>query len=147
MPISIWFIYFHSQIRAEDECVLANLRQYGCADRYVDVLVADFSKTLWHRSMQLDSIITDRKFRSVSKLQSLHFTGDMILCFSSVRNSRGDGENRNKNSTSTGRREYWETAFSFDICIQLRAIVWRFDEIFGQTFANWRPTGLLDPNL
>lgn len=56
---------FCSQVRAKDECVLANLRQYGCAERYVDVLVSDFSKTLWHRSMQFDSIITDRKFRRI----------------------------------------------------------------------------------
>jgi len=45
----------------KDESIRANLKQYGCADRYVDVVVADFSNRLWHPRISFDSIITDRK--------------------------------------------------------------------------------------
>lgn len=40
---------------------MANLKQYGCAGLYVDVLVSDFSNSIWRKEMLFDSIITDRK--------------------------------------------------------------------------------------
>jgi len=49
------------KVREKDESIRANLKQYGCADRYVDVVVADFSNRLWHPRISFDSIITDRK--------------------------------------------------------------------------------------
>lgn len=49
------------KIREKNESVLANLEQYQCASRYIDVVVADFSHSLWHQNLQFDSIITDRK--------------------------------------------------------------------------------------
>lgn len=49
------------KVREKDESIRANLKQYGCADRYIDVVVADFSNPLWKQSMKIDSIITDRK--------------------------------------------------------------------------------------
>lgn len=51
--------------RAQDECVLANLKQYKCADRYVDVLVSDFSNSIWLPNIRFDSIITDRKHQCI----------------------------------------------------------------------------------
>ncbi|KAH8369225.1 hypothetical protein KR009_004778 [Drosophila setifemur] len=45
--------------REKDESIRANLKQYGCADRYMDVVVADFSNPLWHPRISLDAIITD----------------------------------------------------------------------------------------
>ncbi|XP_016983379.1 tRNA (guanine(10)-N2)-methyltransferase homolog [Drosophila rhopaloa] len=47
------------KVREKDESIRANLKQYGCADRYVDVVVADFSNALWHPRISFDSIITD----------------------------------------------------------------------------------------
>ncbi|XP_017867527.1 PREDICTED: tRNA (guanine(10)-N2)-methyltransferase homolog isoform X1 [Drosophila arizonae] len=47
------------KVRDKDESIRANLQQYGCANRYMDVLVADFSNPLWHRRITFDSIITD----------------------------------------------------------------------------------------
>ncbi|XP_030371672.1 tRNA (guanine(10)-N2)-methyltransferase homolog [Scaptodrosophila lebanonensis] len=47
------------KVRDKDESVRSNLKQYGCADRYMDVVVADFSNPLWHRRLCFDSIITD----------------------------------------------------------------------------------------
>ncbi|XP_032598263.1 tRNA (guanine(10)-N2)-methyltransferase homolog isoform X2 [Drosophila grimshawi] len=48
------------KVRDKDESIRANLKQYGCADRYMDVLVADFSNPLWQTRIAFDSIITDR---------------------------------------------------------------------------------------
>ncbi|KAH8277499.1 hypothetical protein KR026_011653 [Drosophila bipectinata] len=47
------------KIREKDESIRANLKQYGCADRYMDVVVADFSNPLWHHRISFDCIITD----------------------------------------------------------------------------------------
>lgn len=51
------------KVREKDESIRANLKQYDCADRYMDVLVADFSNPLWHQRLSFDSIITDRRYR------------------------------------------------------------------------------------
>lgn len=37
------------------------MQQYSLQDRYVDVLVSDFSLVFWKDSVQFDAIITDRK--------------------------------------------------------------------------------------
>lgn len=50
------------KIREKDESIRANLKQYGCADRYMDVVVADFSNPLWHPRISFDCIITDRGY-------------------------------------------------------------------------------------
>ncbi|XP_053670305.1 tRNA (guanine(10)-N2)-methyltransferase homolog [Anopheles nili] len=49
----------NQKVRAEDESILANLQQYGCGGLFVDVLVADFSRSIWTKNIILDSIITD----------------------------------------------------------------------------------------
>lgn len=51
------------RVREKDESVRANLEQYNCSDRYLDVVVADFSNTLWRNELKFDSIITDRKLQ------------------------------------------------------------------------------------
>lgn len=53
------------KVREVDESIRANLRQYGCEGRYVDLVVSDFSKPMWRERMQFDSIITDRKLASL----------------------------------------------------------------------------------
>ncbi|XP_054736353.1 tRNA (guanine(10)-N2)-methyltransferase homolog [Anastrepha obliqua] len=47
------------KMREKDEGVRSNLEQYGCGDRYIDVVVSDFSKTLWREELKFDAIITD----------------------------------------------------------------------------------------
>lgn len=48
------------KIREKDESIRANLRQYDCEGLYVDVLVSDFSNSIWSPNIIFDSIITDR---------------------------------------------------------------------------------------
>ena len=52
--------------RSKGESIQNNLNQYGLGQYYVDALVADASKSeLWDDRLQLDAIITDRKYESV----------------------------------------------------------------------------------
>lgn len=63
------------KVREIDERVRANLEQYGCGDRYIDVIISDFSNPLWREGVVFDSIITDRKYVSrVSKLSIAIYT-------------------------------------------------------------------------
>ena len=45
--------------RAEDESMLANFEQYGLADRYLGVMVSDFSISPLLVQPWLDCVITD----------------------------------------------------------------------------------------
>lgn len=56
------------KVRTADESIRANLRQYGCETRYLDVMVSDFSRPVWRTGMLFDSIITDRKRRETSQI-------------------------------------------------------------------------------
>lgn len=49
------------KVREKDESIRANLLQYGCEQFYIDVLVSDFSNSIWNKNITFDSIITDRK--------------------------------------------------------------------------------------
>lgn len=49
------------KIREKDESIRANLRQYNCEHLYIDVLVSDFSKTIWSEHFKFNAIVTDRK--------------------------------------------------------------------------------------
>lgn len=49
------------KIRAVDESVASNFRQYGLESQYLDVFVADFSQPYWRTDFKLDAIITDRE--------------------------------------------------------------------------------------
>lgn len=58
---TLFLVLYYLQVREQNESILANLTQYNCAGSYVDVLVSDFSNSIWHTNIQFDSIITDRK--------------------------------------------------------------------------------------
>ncbi|XP_072929395.1 tRNA (guanine(10)-N(2))-methyltransferase homolog [Epargyreus clarus] len=45
--------------RAKDESIRSNMRQYGSAAKYLDVIVSDFSLPLWREGLKFDAIITD----------------------------------------------------------------------------------------
>ena len=47
--------------KRENESILSNLKQYNLESKYIDVIVADASKSLWHQSntLKFDAIITD----------------------------------------------------------------------------------------
>ncbi|XP_067619700.1 tRNA (guanine(10)-N2)-methyltransferase homolog isoform X2 [Eurosta solidaginis] len=47
------------KVRENDERVRANLQQYDCGDRYIDVVISDFSNTFWREQLKFDAIITD----------------------------------------------------------------------------------------
>ncbi|XP_053667724.1 tRNA (guanine(10)-N2)-methyltransferase homolog [Anopheles marshallii] len=49
----------NQKVREEDESIYANLQQYSCGGLFVDVLIADFSRSIWAENMVFDSIITD----------------------------------------------------------------------------------------
>ncbi|CAH1183253.1 unnamed protein product [Phaedon cochleariae] len=45
--------------REKDESIKANMKQYNLENRYLDVLVNDFSVSFWRSNIELDAIITD----------------------------------------------------------------------------------------
>ncbi|XP_058055723.1 tRNA (guanine(10)-N2)-methyltransferase homolog [Anopheles bellator] len=49
----------NQKVREKDESIYANLQQYGCGGQFVDVLIADFSRSIWTNNIVFDSIITD----------------------------------------------------------------------------------------
>jgi len=55
--------------RDKDESVHSNMQQYGKGSHYLDVVVADASLPLWHPSLKLDCIITDRKLRDMQTVE------------------------------------------------------------------------------
>lgn len=59
-PSRVW-----QKKRADDENIKANMIQYNLQHLYLDVFVADFSNCPLSDAMQLDAIITDRKFLKI----------------------------------------------------------------------------------
>lgn len=51
----------YCKVREKNESILANLEQYNCRDKYIDIVVSDFTQTFLHPNVEFDSIITDRK--------------------------------------------------------------------------------------
>ncbi|EAT44751.1 AAEL003922-PA [Aedes aegypti] len=49
----------NQKVRDADESIYANLKQYGCEGQFLDVLVSDFSRSIWKSDFLFDSIITD----------------------------------------------------------------------------------------
>lgn len=49
------------KVRAKDESVASNFRQYGLESQYLDVFVGDFSQPYWRSDFKFDAIITDRE--------------------------------------------------------------------------------------
>lgn len=49
--------------READESIRANLKQYGCEKRYLDILVSDFSNPIWRDSFKVcNSFIVYRRY-------------------------------------------------------------------------------------
>ena len=78
----------------KDENVSSNLRQYGLADRYLDVLVADAAKNVWRQGELFDAIITDRRQSFFPSL-----TLDCVFTCSSLWDQGRKAENRVKKYT------------------------------------------------
>lgn len=78
--------------REKDESVHSNLRQYGCETRYLDVIVSDFSNSVWRQDIKFDSIITDRKFQFVL-LKSVCITLKVQLLTAFVKLQRKSKQN------------------------------------------------------
>lgn len=79
-----FFIFVNLQVREQDESILANLTQYDCADSYVDVLVSDFSNSIWQKNIQFDSIITDRKPKHTPESENNVYLFRTIFFFASL---------------------------------------------------------------
>lgn len=61
------------KVREKDESIRANLVQYNCEKQYLDVLVSDFSSTIFKDGIVFDSIITDPPYgirEATEKVQS-----------------------------------------------------------------------------
>ncbi|XP_075147493.1 tRNA (guanine(10)-N(2))-methyltransferase TRMT11 [Haematobia irritans] len=61
------------KVRGKDESIRANLKQYNCENRYMDVVVADFSNPLWTDRLKFDCIITDPPYgirESIEKVET-----------------------------------------------------------------------------
>lgn len=56
------------KVRETDESVLANLKQYNLSHLYLDVLISDFSNSVWSSNIYFDAIITDREYMLFSLL-------------------------------------------------------------------------------
>ncbi|XP_058812421.1 tRNA (guanine(10)-N2)-methyltransferase homolog [Topomyia yanbarensis] len=63
----------NQKVRASDESIYANLKQYGCEGLYVDALVSDFSRSVWSGSLQFDSIITDPPYGIRESTERIEF--------------------------------------------------------------------------
>ncbi|KAJ9585076.1 hypothetical protein L9F63_020584 [Diploptera punctata] len=60
--------------READESIHTNLQQYGRANQYLDVIVADAALPLWKPTFKVDSIITDRKFNPIEATERIGST-------------------------------------------------------------------------
>ncbi|XP_023940974.1 tRNA (guanine(10)-N2)-methyltransferase homolog [Bicyclus anynana] len=47
------------KVRTKEESIRGNMEQYGTKDKYLDVVVSDFSLPLWRDDLKFDAIITD----------------------------------------------------------------------------------------
>lgn len=59
----VFFIFQHLPRR--NESIEANMIQYSCADKYIDVIVADSSIPCWHSDVEFDCILADRNIKYV----------------------------------------------------------------------------------
>ncbi|XP_065095631.1 tRNA (guanine(10)-N2)-methyltransferase homolog isoform X2 [Ochlerotatus camptorhynchus] len=63
----------NQKVRDADESIYANLKQYGCERYFLDVLVSDFSRSIWKDSIQFDSIITDPPYGIRESTERIEF--------------------------------------------------------------------------
>lgn len=50
-------------IARKDESVKANMVQYSCVDKYIDVIVADSALPCWRSTIEFDCILADRNVK------------------------------------------------------------------------------------
>lgn len=68
------------KIRESDESIRANLKQYGCEKRYLDVLVSDFSNPIWRDSFKVCNFIYHLTLNELPSIDSL--IHDLYFIFS-----------------------------------------------------------------
>ncbi len=56
----------------KDDNLRACLKQYGLETRYLDMLVADASQSVWREEELFDAIVTDRELSSIITLMCLY---------------------------------------------------------------------------
>ena len=54
-------------LSGKDDNLRACLKQYGLETRYLDMLVADASQSVWRDDELFDAIVTDRELSSIIK--------------------------------------------------------------------------------
>ena len=59
--------------RSKSETILANLKQYNLHDKYIDVLIADFSTRYMRDSFKFDAIITDPPYGIREKAKKIGY--------------------------------------------------------------------------
>lgn len=64
------YVIIFQHIARKDESIKANMIQYSCVDKYVDVIVADSSMPCWHSDVEFDCILADRNIKYVIILNS-----------------------------------------------------------------------------
>jgi len=67
-----FYVYFQ-HIARKDESIEANMIQYSCADKYIDVIVADSALPFWRSDVEFDCILADRNikfFKMIDDYQS-----------------------------------------------------------------------------
>lgn len=133
------------KIREKDESIRANLRQYNCDRLYVDVLVSDFSKSVWRDNVRFDSIITDRKFFVRSLVAACCHEAFCPFFFSStVWHSRGYRTGRTEGTCKSEYPNGSRSTLSVYVTVQFVEFVCRSVEFCRPTFGEWRPISLLD---
>ncbi|CAB0037165.1 unnamed protein product [Trichogramma brassicae] len=66
------------KVREKDESVAANMKQYGIQDRYLDVIVSDFTKSAWRPCFQIDAIVTDPPYGIRESVEKIGTTKDSV---------------------------------------------------------------------
>lgn len=62
-------LYIHFQhIARKDESIEANMVQYSCVDKYIDVIVADSAIPFWRSDVEFDCILADRNIKFIKMI-------------------------------------------------------------------------------
>jgi len=61
------YIYFQ-HIARKDESIEANMVQYSCVDKYIDVIVADSALPFWRSDVEFDCILADRNIKFIKMI-------------------------------------------------------------------------------
>jgi tRNA G10 N-methylase Trm11 len=71
--------------RKQEETIRNNLKQYDLEDKFLDVLVADFSTTYIKNTLKFDSIVTDPPY--VNNWMKIKIKIYFLICFKLKRES------------------------------------------------------------